>query len=288
MQNKTDYNLRQRSEGRTLSKEKPIPVSTQDASVDLNTLTMDRKLDTIMEQLCSLQSVPTQLAAMEAEIKSMRGAVVDMAESVAFMENEVESVKETLKEKAEKKELELLQQKLTEVEKFSKQKIEDLENRSRRLNLVLHGIPEGSEGELSCELFIKNDILKSLMGFPENSIEIERAHRSPSGPPRQNNMKPRPIHVRFLRFSDREAVLKAAPLKLKGTTFKGQKIFITDDVSPSVRENRKVLRQHLHELKKRSDVNYAFIPWVVPACLIIVKHDGSRQKLTEGDMELLQ
>lgn len=49
---------------------------------------------------------------MESKIKSMRGAVTDMAEAVDFMENEVERVKQNVKEKAEKREVNALSEKV--------------------------------------------------------------------------------------------------------------------------------------------------------------------------------
>lgn len=55
---------------------------------------MEWKLDIIIDQLSKLQSLPSQLEAMKQGIKSLRGAVSDMAESVEIMENEVDRVKE--------------------------------------------------------------------------------------------------------------------------------------------------------------------------------------------------
>ena len=124
---------------------------------------------------------------------------------------------------------------------------------------------------------IKNDVLK-LMGMDADSIIIERAHRSPGGPPPQNGTKPRPIHVRFLRFGDRDKILRSAP-SLKGKTINGKQIYITDDVTYSVRESRKKLRQKLPEIRKRREVKYAYVPWSVPASLVIVKMDGTTQKI---------
>lgn len=237
--------------------------------------TMEKKLDTIMEKLCKLEGIPNQLDALATEVKTLKGALVEMNESLEFMEKEVEGVREAMNSKAEKEEVTSLKNKLSEIERSTLEKLDDFENRSRRKNLVFFGLPELDDR--SCESLIKEDILHTLMGFSD--IDIERAHRTPGGPRNPSQKRPRPIHVRFSRYSDREKVLRAASSKLKGKLYKGSKVFITDDVCRSVREARKALRQKLPEVKRGPDVNYAYIPWTVPACIIVVKADGARLKI---------
>lgn len=279
----SDYNLRVRHQADAVAGKHDTPERTVNTQQSTDA-TVGAKLDLIMEQLRHLQPLPAQMSElsnklnkMESEIKSMRGAVTSMAESVDFMENEVERVKQNVETKAEKREVNALSSKVaTSMDKLQR-KLDDLENRSRRNNLIFHGIPEKSENGKPCHEFIKTDILNLLMGLPADTIEIERAHRTPTIP--SNTEKPRPIHARFLRYTDREKVLRAAPSTLKGNSFKGKRIFITDDVSMSVRERRKTLRQELPEIRGRSDVHHAYIPWTVPACIMLVKDDGSRQKI---------
>ncbi|KAJ8030215.1 hypothetical protein HOLleu_26559 [Holothuria leucospilota] len=93
---------------------------------------MKEKLDIILEQLKKLQSLPSQIEAMQKELKSLKGAVTDMAESTEFMENEVDRVKESVKNKAEKEQVDLLKDSLSKMEESMTRKIEDFENRSRR------------------------------------------------------------------------------------------------------------------------------------------------------------
>ena len=77
------------------------------------------------------------------------------------------------------------------------------------------------------------------LGGDEDSWEIERAHRSPTGPPRENRV--RPIHVKFLRYQDRVKILKAASSKLKDNPFtppnslRSSNVYISDDVTEIVR-----------------------------------------------------
>lgn len=54
--------------------------------------TMEKKLDIIMEKLCKLEGIPNQLDALATEVKTLKGALVEMNESLEFMEKEVEGV----------------------------------------------------------------------------------------------------------------------------------------------------------------------------------------------------
>ena len=49
-------------------------------------------------------------------------------------------------------------------------------------------------------------------------------------------------------------------------------IFISDDVSKSVRDDRSKLRKnYLQEFKARPEVQFSFIPWSVPARILYKK-----------------
>ena len=128
-------------------------------------------------------------------------------------------------------------------------KIDDLENRSRRNNAIFFGIPEGVEGNPSnCMDFIGDTMLKFI--DPEGNlpkIDIQRAHRTPTGPPRAGQSKPRPIHVLFGQFQHKEMVRKAAIATFKTNKFRNNKLFIADDLSKRVQDKRK---QNLPDFKK--------------------------------------
>ena len=86
----------------------------------------------------------------------------------------------------------------------SRDKIDDLENRSRRNNVVIFGVPEGVETNPSnCSDFVSDTLLKFI--DPDNTmpkIDIQRAHRTPTGPApaRMPGSKPRPVHVLFSNY----------------------------------------------------------------------------------------
>ena len=113
----------------------------------------------------------------------------------------------------------------------------------------------------------------------ENSedVLIERAHRSPMG--KVARMKadrrgtPRLIHVKFLRYGDRDVVLRSAPRCLKDNLYEGSRVFVTDDVSEKVRSERKKLIPIRNTMRK--DGKFALVPWTVPASLLTKLPDGT-------------
>ena len=133
-------------------------------------------------------------------------------------------------------------------------KIDDLENRSRRNNLVFFNLPEGEETDAAGGC---GELISSLLSSIDEAIgdaKIERAHRTPPGPPpsrmQQNGSRPkdRPIHVCFGSFYDRVRVRKACIAAFKGGfKYKERKIFVAEDFSQRIQARRKAL---LPELKK--------------------------------------
>ena len=115
------------------------------------------------------------------------------------------------------------------------------------------------------ENFIEVELLQRHMKL-ETKIEVMRAHRSSfrRNPPENETPKPRPIHVYLLRYTDKVNLLKVAASKLKDNKYKESMIFISDDVSKSVRDDRlKLKKNYLQEIKARPEVQFAFIPWSV-------------------------
>ena len=80
--------------------------------------------------------------------------------------------------------------------------MEDLENRSRRSNVRLIGLPENAEGKDAC-IFLEKWIPEMLgAGSFSAPLAIERAHRVPSGRPKPN-APPRALLIKFLNYKDK-------------------------------------------------------------------------------------
>lgn len=108
-------------------------------------------------------------------------------------------------------------------------KIDELENQSRRNNIILHGFPEdaGENGESILSSVSVLVTQKMKMEMPR----VERIHRL--GKPRERLA--RPIILKLLNFNDKMALLKKAK-HLKGSDFS-----ISEDYSFRVRSIRKKL-----------------------------------------------
>jgi len=141
-------------------------------------------------------------------------------------------------------------------------KIDDLENRSRRNNLVLYNIPEKSENN-------PNDCVDFMIMLARDFIKIndkdmpkfQRAHRTPTGPPRQH--KPRPIHMQFATYQEKISFRKAAVAVFKTTTYNGWKLFIQDDLSARIQKNRKELVPVLKKLREEGKRPFFVYPAVL-------------------------
>lgn len=123
-------------------------------------------------------------------------------------------------------------------------KIDQLENQSRRNNLIIRGVPE-KRGESW------NDCKKTVtwiaadMGLKIHPRAIERAHRL------KTDSTPRPIIAKFTYHQDKEDMLKYQ----KYLEEPWNEIVIKEDFSKTVREERKILGAYM--MKARKEGNYA-------------------------------
>ena len=130
-------------------------------------------------------------------------------------------------------------------------KVDELENRARRNNVVLFNIPEGTEGSGSgnCINFMKA-FFREFVDPDLTDLDIQRAHRTPTGNPNPNAAKPRPIHVFFGNFTQKENVRRATIKAFKAKKFKNQKLFISDDLSKRLQNKRKQLLPAMKKLRE--------------------------------------
>ena len=170
--------------------------------------------------------------------------------------------------------------KLTSLLSQAELKIDDLENRSRRNNLVLYGVPEGFEGNGSdCVGLVKN-LLQQAGVAPQDVIQ--RAHRSgriqdasKDSSNTQNltssqERRPRPIHTAFSSFVDKERSRKALVALFKQKKFGPKstlKFYVSDDYSRKVQKMRKEKLPELRRLREEGKKAYM----IYPATIRIVK-----------------
>ncbi|XP_037574418.1 uncharacterized protein LOC119456665 [Dermacentor silvarum] len=114
--------------------------------------------------------------------------------------------------------------------------IDDLENRSRRNNLLVYGLEEkDKETPVSLQNMVQKELFEEKLKVEINSVE--RCHRL------GKKNEGCPVIMKFQDYRDKVTVLQACS-KLKGTNFS-----VTEDFSSRIREIRKKLWQSLSEEK---------------------------------------
>lgn len=123
---------------------------------------------------------------------------------------------------------------LSNAMKGAEAKLADLEDRSRRNNICIHGLPEGREGSNIIQ-YLTTQLPVWFPTLGDNPPEIMRAHRV--GTLRGNTSKSRVLIFVCLRYTDRIRILKAArdsPLEIAG-----KEVSFTADYSAVTRSRRK-------------------------------------------------
>ncbi|KAM3836051.1 tudor domain-containing protein 15-like [Diretmus argenteus] len=124
-------------------------------------------------------------------------------------------------------------------------RLTDQENRARRQNIRLFGVPEGSEDNTTVTAFLEEMFTSQLELNPSTDLNIERAHRALV--PKPTDIKrPRSIVAKFMSYKTKEEILKLAWAK-KGLTWKGNRINIDNDYAPET------LNEPQSELQRRNE-----------------------------------
>lgn len=191
------------------------------------------------------------LAAVKESVESSKqyqiettGKLIEINAGIKDINNRVAKLEESINEVAKLKEdlvavNEAIRKVETEVNSISRRQREsevlsdELNNRMRRNNIILKGIPENQHENWSDSERIVRTFLSSKLQV--NVGEIERAHRLGIRKPGFN----RPIIVKFLNYKSKDEVIKNAH-KLKDAASPG--VWIEEDFSPKMQIIRKKLR----------------------------------------------
>ena len=182
-----------------------------------------------------LKLVKELLKQQESTLKVFLSAYMDSVNTrIDNLMKDVQSVKSSLEfTQAQVEELITSDLRVKEVKvqiEDLRNKLDDLENRSRRNNLCFEGIPESpNETWQESESKIKHRI-SSHMPEVGTDFVIERAHRV--GRPRSDS-KPRKIVARFLNYKDRK------------------RMFVNEDYSDRVLKKRTELMPKLKEARRK-------------------------------------
>ncbi len=173
-----------------------------------------------------MERMESGMKRQEAEVREVKEDVVEVKDSTNLLRSRMERAEEKMIEQ---------------------------EARSRRNNVVFHGIEE-RVGE-DCIRIVK-DLAREKCEL-KGEIRVERAHRM--GPKQVGSRaRPRPLICRFLDFQDKEELMKRKKRLPKG-------VYAGDDLPLEVREARRQLKGDLDEAKRQG--KEAWIAY--PARLIV-------------------
>ena len=175
-----------------------------------------------------LQIKDDMIGKLRDEIGILNTEVKDLKETCGFLTNETSELK-TAVDKTDKS----IKQGLTDLT----DKTVDLEDRSRRNNLVFFGFPENNNKDTQedCDQLLTKILQdKNIIGDLNDGSVFDRAHRL--GPRRNDQERPRPIIVRVTFFKDKQHILKNA------NKFKGSQFSVAEDYSkPTLAIRRQLL-----------------------------------------------
>ncbi len=149
----------------------------------------------------ALRKLHEDIQATNNSVKELREEFEAMAAAAKQTCNRVDSVQVTAREDRSavtdlRNQLERLTEKMT-----------DMEDKSRRNNVRLVGLPEGMEGS-DVAGFLRVNLSKCIPSLKGRNIEIDRAHRVYDGG--RGSDRPRTLIFRVLRWHDRSEILKSA------------------------------------------------------------------------------
>nr|XP_037273859.1 uncharacterized protein LOC119166647 [Rhipicephalus microplus] len=210
-----------------------------------------------IEQNPGPMSVPEreQISKIEEMLKVLQSGQVTVLEKLSGIAKTQDELRKKLDDVITK--TNVIEKRLTTLEETEKKfadKLDDLENRSRRTNLVFFGIPDSHPKETweESENLVKSvctDVLKL------ENIAIERAHRLGA----YKTERIRPIIASFSGSKSRESVLRNA-YRFKGTSYS-----VSEDFSKAVQEKRRQLWKYSKEkqLDKKNRVHLSYDKLVI-------------------------
>ena len=206
------------------------------------------KLDIILAKLEKLDNIETKLEEMCKKVAKVEFVVGKLQNEARTTDSKIKEMDKSLTWFNE--EIETLQSKMKEQKEVNDNlhtKQLYAEAYSRRENLKFFGLKEresndAEDGETIDTRGVLFDFLEKTLGFenPAREIELQRVHRL--GKPSAN--KSRPIIARFLRYGDREDVLRAS-FRIREPNIK-----VLEDFPKEIIERRRQQMPKLKEAKK--------------------------------------
>ncbi len=150
------------------------------------------------------------------------------------------------------------------------EKMTDMEDRGRRNNVRLVGLPEGAKGSNAAG-FLRVNLSKWIPSLRGRDIEIDRAHHVYDGG--RGSDRPRTLIFRVLRWHDRSEILKGArqPYPVKCAQNNVTLIFFPD-FSPATAIRRKAFGLVLKKMTALGLQSFLIYPVVIK-----LRHKGEQK-----------
>ncbi|KAJ1202366.1 hypothetical protein NDU88_006166 [Pleurodeles waltl] len=231
--------------------------------------TMDRILQEITTVSRRIEGMDASITSLTLETKSMRSDIAGFQYRVTGLEQRMGSL-ETQINTSQEREQDFI---------YLRSKLTDMEDRSRRDNIRVIGIPENEEGS-DMQAFLTSTLPKMISLDFDPPLEFQRAHRI--GPKRSDNSsRPRPIIACLLRHNQTRQILQVGrnhgPFRIDQ-----HEIRITADYSKETNERRKAflaLRPRLRKL----EMKYGLFD---PARMLVTKNGVSKDFYNPDELRL--
>ncbi len=188
------------------------------------------------------EEVKEKLSTIGSDLQEITKRVEETEQRVADMEEQSTEISELLSH-------------TLEIQQSIQTQLTDLEARSRRNNIRIHGIPEGSEGD-DIQDFVEK-FIKSELSLSDARLGIQRCHRSLGSRPPQGS-SPRSMIIYFQEYKMKEMVLRSA-WKKKEICFEGKRVFFEQDYPAKILKKRRAyadIRKTLKENGLRFQILY--------------------------------
>uniref|UniRef100_A0A667YFF8 L1 transposable element RRM domain-containing protein n=1 Tax=Myripristis murdjan TaxID=586833 RepID=A0A667YFF8_9TELE len=231
-----------------------------------NNQTMAGDMEKILQAIeASKKELLTNLQGIESKVINLELSMSNLADQNAAMEERVSKTEDDLA--AAQNSIKKLETTVATLQS----KVDYMENKSRQSNLLIVGVPEGSEGA-DTGAFLKR-LIPGLLGadnFPE-PIAVERSHRI-AVRNRGDPQKSRPIIAKFQNYQDKLKILRLSR-EHRELRFKDRRIYFFPDYSEAVQAKRKAFLPVKKKFQSRG-IRYAML---FPAVLSI-DYEGTKSR----------
>lgn len=228
--------------------------------------------DALVKQLAEMNAVLRELKSQTNSLGSRQESILSTVQTIQTGQQDISdqladlssrmTVVEGLKTVVDKVNQELVALKAENLE--LRARLDDIENQSRRNNLVFHGITDVSAETWAQSETKVTDLITDVLGLPVPAGAFERVHRLGSF----RESRTRPIIAKFSSFKFRDIVFQ------NKSKLKGSKILVHEDFCAATRLARKKLYDYGLAQKVPFRLRLSKL-WIDSRCYVYDSQDDS-------------